>query len=111
MLDQPQNEGSKKRHGFRRKLVGTVKSDKMDKTIVVEVVRNFLHAKYKKYIQERKRFKAHDEKNECHIGDRVEIQEHSPISKHKRWVVTRIIATSTERLIEGLELPDEGVFK
>ena len=95
------------RRGFRRKLIGTVKSDKMDKTVVVEVVRNFLHNKYKKYVQERQRYQAHDENNECHIGDKVEIEEHRPISKHKRWMVTKVVTKSTERLIEGLTIPPE----
>ena len=80
-----------KKHGFRRKLVGFVRSNKGDKTVVVEVTRRYLHKKYLKYVKERARYHAHDEKNEFKIGDQVEIQEHRPISKLKRWVVTRML--------------------
>jgi small subunit ribosomal protein S17 len=83
-------------HGFRRKLVGRVKSDKCDKTVVVEVVRNARDPKYKKYVRARERYKAHDEKNEYKVGDRVEIQEHRPISREKRWIVTRLISRPVE---------------
>lgn len=83
-------------HGFRRKLVGRVKSDKCDKTVVVEVVRNARDPKYKKYVRARERYKAHDEKNEFKVGDRVEIQEHRPISREKRWIVTRLISRPVE---------------
>jgi small subunit ribosomal protein S17 len=78
--------------GFRRKLIGIVRSDKANKTVVVEVVRRYVHAKYHKYVKERVRYQAHDETNTYNRGDRVEITEHRPISKHKRWVVTRLIA-------------------
>ena len=76
---------------FKRRLTGRVTSDKMDKTVVVEVVRYAPHAVYKKYVRSRTRFKAHDEKNECRIGDRVEIAEHRPLSREKRWQVVRVI--------------------
>ncbi len=75
----------------RRVLVGTVTSDKMDKTVTVEVTRLKLDPKYKKYIRVRNRFKAHDEANECRVGDRVEILEHRPLSRTKRWRVTRLV--------------------
>ena len=68
---------------LRKTRLGTVVSDKMDKTIVVEVVRKFKHPLYKKYIKTTKKFKAHDEKNECGIGDYVEIAETRPLSKDK----------------------------
>jgi small subunit ribosomal protein S17 len=87
--------------GFRRRLVGTVRSDKMDKTVVVEVVRNLVHHKYKKYVTQTRRYKAHDEKNEYRVGDKVEIKEFRPISRQKCWVVTRMIAASAERQLEG----------
>ncbi|MBM3525276.1 MAG: 30S ribosomal protein S17 [Alphaproteobacteria bacterium] len=77
----------------------------MDKTVTVEVVRQTLDEKYKKYLTSRARYKAHDEKNEYLPGDRVEIQEHRPLSKNKRWIVTRLIARSAD--IEGLQLKDE----
>ena len=79
------------RRSFRRKLVGTVKSDQMDKTVVVEVVRRYVHTKYKKYVKARERYQAHDETNQFKVGDRVEIEEHRPISRHKRWIVTRLV--------------------
>lgn len=83
-------------HGFRRKLIGRVKSDKSDKTVVVEVIRNSRDPVYKKYVRARERYKAHDEKNEYKVGDRVEIQEHRPISREKRWIVTRLISRPVE---------------
>ncbi len=92
------------KEGFRRKLVGTVKSNKMDKTVVVEVGRSSLAPKYKKYVRSRARYNAHDEKNEYLVGDRVEIQEHRPISRSKRWVVTRLVSASATRRL-GEELP------
>lgn len=75
----------------RRRLVGRVSSDKMDKTVVVETVRYQLDPVYKKYVRVRRKYKAHDEQNEYRIGDRVEILEHRPLSKEKRWKVTRLI--------------------
>jgi small subunit ribosomal protein S17 len=75
-----------------RKIVGRVTSDKMDKTVVVEVVRFKVDAVYKKYVRVRKRYKAHDEKNEYKVGDRVEIMEHRPLSRHKRFKVVRLVA-------------------
>ncbi|TSC90658.1 MAG: small subunit ribosomal protein S17 [Parcubacteria group bacterium Gr01-1014_2] len=71
----------------RRKLKGVVVSDKMQKTIVVSVVRLKKHPKYKKYFKVTKKFKAHDENNQYHIGDKVLIEETRPVSKEKRWVV------------------------
>jgi small subunit ribosomal protein S17 len=83
-------------HGFRRKLVGRVRSDKMNKTVTVEVIRNALDPVYKKYIRVRERYTAHDETNQYKVGDRVEIQEHRPISRNKRWLVTRLVARRVE---------------
>jgi len=80
-----------KDRGMRRQLTGTVVSDKMDKTAVVEVERLVKHPLYKKYIRRRNKFAAHDKENSCHIGDKVLITESRPISKHKRWRVTDII--------------------
>jgi small subunit ribosomal protein S17 len=76
---------------FKRRMTGRVTSDKMDKTVVVEVIRHAPDPVYKKYVRTRARYKAHDEKNECKIGDRVEITEHRPLSRDKRWKVVRII--------------------
>jgi small subunit ribosomal protein S17 len=85
-----------KTHSFRRRLLGKVVSDKMDKTVVVEVVRRARDTVYKKYVRNRDRYKAHDEKNEFKVGDRVEIMEHRPISKDKRWKVIRLVARAVE---------------
>jgi len=71
----------------RRMLTGTVVSDKMDKTVAVEVIRRVQHARYKKYVNRRNVFKAHDEANECATGDTVVIQESRPLSRTKRWTV------------------------
>ena len=71
--------------------VGKVVSDKMDKTVVVAIVDNVKHPLYKKIIKRTVKMKAHDEKNEWKIGDRVEIMETRPLSKDKRWRVTNII--------------------
>ncbi len=76
---------------FRKTRVGKVVSDKMDKTIVVAIVDNVKHPLYKKIVKRTVKFKAHDENNECRIGDRVEIMETRPLSKDKRWRVVRII--------------------
>jgi len=74
-----------------RRLIGLVHSDKMTKTVVVEVIRYKLDPVYKKYVRVRTRYKAHDEQNEYHVGDRVEITEHRPLSKEKRWKVSRLV--------------------
>ena len=76
---------------LRKTRVGTVVSDKMDKTVVVAIQDNVKHPLYKKIIKRTVKFKAHDEKNECGIGDKVEIMETRPLSKDKRWRVTEII--------------------
>ena len=86
---QDQVQGAAQRQ--RRVLTGTVVSDKMEKTIVVQVQRRYKHPRYRKYVSERLRYKAHDEKNEYKVGDRVEIQEHRPISREKRWTVIRLV--------------------
>ena len=74
----------------RRVLTGRVTSDKMDKTVTVMVVRRVIHPLYKKFIRRSKKYAAHDELNECKIGDTVRIIESPPISKRKTWtVITR----------------------
>jgi small subunit ribosomal protein S17 len=77
--------------GIKRSLKGTVVSDKMDKSIVVSVERQFAHAKYKKQIKRTSRYKAHDENNTAKLGDRVSILECRPLSKDKRWLLEEII--------------------
>ena len=83
---------------YKRRLIGRVRSDKMDKTVVVEVVRFKRDPVYKKYIRVKKRYKAHDEKNEYKTGDRVEIIEHRPLSREKRWAVVRLIERPASEL-------------
>lgn len=75
----------------RKLLVGTVMSNKMDKTVVVAVTTVKQHPRYKKTIRLTKKFKAHDEENLCKMGDRVQIIESKPISRHKRWSVMEIL--------------------
>ena len=76
---------------LRKTRVGKVVSDKMDKTIVVAIADNVKHPLYKKIIKRTVKLKAHDENNECRIGDRVEVMETRPLSKDKRWLVINII--------------------
>ena len=76
---------------MRKVKVGKVVSDKMDKTMIVAVEDSVKHPLYKKIVKRTKRLKAHDEKNECKIGDRVEIMETRPLSKDKRWRLVEII--------------------
>ena len=81
---------------LRKTRVGKVVSDKMDKTVVVAIVDNVKHPLYKKIIKRTVKLKAHDEQNECRIGDRVEVMETRPLSKDKRWRVTNIIERAKE---------------
>ena len=76
---------------LRKTRVGTVDSDKKDKTVVVAIQDNVRHPLYKKIIKRTVKFKAHDEQNACGVGDKVEIMETRPLSKDKRWRVTAII--------------------
>ena len=71
--------------GRRKVMTGTVVSDKMDKTAVVTIERLVKHPQYGKYIRRRNRFKVHDEKNECRVGDIIRFMETRPLSKDKRW--------------------------
>lgn len=80
-----------KTRGKKRQLLGTVASDKMDKTVTVQVERLVKHRMYKKYIRRRAQFSAHDENNDCRIGDKVIITESRPLSKTKKWRVSRIV--------------------
>ena len=75
----------------RKVLVGQIISNKMDKTVVVNVERVRRHKLFGKVVRDRKRYKAHDEMNSCRVGDLVRIIESQPISKEKRWVVTEIL--------------------
>ncbi len=76
---------------IRKTQTGLVVSDKMDKTVVVEVTSKVQHRLYKKFVKRTVRFKAHDENNECKVGDTVRIMETRPLSKDKNWRVAKII--------------------
>jgi small subunit ribosomal protein S17 len=80
-----------KKQGMRRQMVGTVTSNKMDKTVIVLVERLVKSKLYHKYIRRRSKFAAHDESNACQIGDKVIITESKPLSRLKRWRVNKII--------------------
>jgi small subunit ribosomal protein S17 len=83
-----------------RTLVGTVVSDKMDKTVVVRVERLYLEPTYEKYVRRYTKFMAHDESNACEVGDKVRIVAHRPLSKHKRWKVQAKLATGAPPRVE-----------
>jgi len=78
--------------GRRRERTGLVLSDRMQKTVLVMVERIVVHPKYKKRVRMRAKYKAHDERNECRIGDRVVIVETRPLSRDKRWAVRSIVS-------------------
>jgi small subunit ribosomal protein S17 len=84
------------RRKARRRIIGVVTSNKMMKTVVVEVARRVKNPKFHKYTSTRVRYKAHDEKGEYKIGDRVEIVETRPLSKDKRWRVARLLERPQE---------------
>ena len=86
----------------RRRLIGRVASAKMQKTVVVEVVRFKRDNVYKKYVKVRKRYKAHDENGEYKAGDRVEIEEHRPLSREKRWKVVRLLERPAAELTHSI---------
>jgi small subunit ribosomal protein S17 len=90
----------------RRKVrTGVVTSDKMNKTRVVLVERRVSDRKYGKYLTNRTKYKAHDEKNEYKTGDRVEIEEHRPLSREKRWKVVKLIERPAQELTGTVETP------
>lgn len=91
--------------GRRKEFIGTVVSDKMDKTVVVMVETLVKHPLYGKYVKRRKKFMAHDENNECKIGDKVLIEETRPLSKRKRWRVKEILERA--KVLEA-EASEEG---
>jgi small subunit ribosomal protein S17 len=82
--------------GHRKERVGEVISNKMAKTIVVQVERRFPHPRYKKVVTGYSKFYAHDEKNEAKVGDRVRIQETRPLSKTKNWRLVEVVVRNTE---------------
>lgn len=88
-MTETQQETTKR--AFRKVRLGRVVSDRMDKTVVVQVTDRKSHPLYRKVIQHRVRFKAHDEGNECKIGDLVRIMETRPVSRDKRWRVVEVV--------------------
>lgn len=85
---------SQEERALRKSRVGVVTSDKMEKTVVVSVETLIEHPLYKKRIKQTKKFKAHDEQNQCKVGDKVRIMETRPVSKDKRWRVIEIIESA-----------------
>lgn len=79
------------KRNLRKERIGLVVSNKMDKSIVVQIERRFKHEIYKKFIKKTNKFVAHDEKNDCNIGDKVRIMETRPLSKNKNWRLVEII--------------------
>jgi small subunit ribosomal protein S17 len=83
-------------HDNGKTRVGVVVSNKMEKTAVVTVDRRVQHGKYKKFLTRRQRYKVHDEQNQCEIGDRVVIAECRPLSRDKRWRLSRVLEKATK---------------
>jgi small subunit ribosomal protein S17 len=81
----------------KRELVGRVVSDRMEKTVVVAVNSLFRHRLYQRTVRRTKKFMAHDEQNNCHVGDLVRIQESRPISRHKHWRVIDVLEEAAKR--------------
>ena len=81
---------------LRKVMIGTVTSDKMDKTVVVSVETSERHSTYKKTMKKTYKLKAHDEENKCQIGDKVKVMETRPLSKQKRWRVVEIMEKATK---------------
>ena len=82
---------------LRKTMIGTVKSDKMDKTVVVAVERNVRHKVYGKIVKKTYTLKAHDENNSCQAGDKVKVMETRPLSKDKRWRVVEILEKAVKK--------------
>lgn len=89
----------------RQEKVGIVTSNKMQKTVVVTVERRVIHPLYKRVVRRSRKFLAHDEKNECHVGDTVRIRETRPLSRQKRWRVIQVIAQAAQ----GAPVPEGSV--
>ncbi len=96
-----------KRDVNKKKITGIVVKDRMDKTIVVEVEKVFQHPKYHKYLKRKKRYKVHDEKNVCKLGDMVSIIEARPISKDKRWLLKEILKKEEPFLVQKEVVGDD----
>ena len=89
--------------GLKKVREGVVTSNRMDKTVVVSIQSHVIHSRYKKYLKRRTSVKAHDEKNECQIGDRVLIVECRPLSRDKRWRVRRVVEKAVQLDTDGNE--------
>ena len=87
----------KEKRNLRKTMIGTVKSDKMDKTVVVAVERNVRHKVYGKIVKKTYTLKAHDENNSCQAGDKVKVMETRPLSKDKRWRVVEIVEKAIQK--------------
>ena len=92
-----------KERGLRKERTGLVISDRMQKTVVVAVERTVMHPKYKRYLKRRTRVKAHDENNQSRVGDRVLIVEGRPLSRDKRWRVSKILQRAETIQVEEKE--------
>jgi small subunit ribosomal protein S17 len=110
-MEQAAMTRKQEKTGKRKVRSGVVVSDKMDKTVVVRIDRIKKHPKYKKYFRVWMKVKAHDEKNACQRGDEVEIVETRPLSKDKRWRVTRIVKKGEveEQSLEGEGNDPDGI--
>ncbi len=82
---------------LRKVMIGTVTSDKMDKTVVVSVETSVKHPIYGKIVKRTYKLKAHDENNECHVGDKVKVMETRPLSKDKRWRLVEIMEKAVKK--------------
>lgn len=100
--DAPQKAGEKVARKMRNEVVGRVVSDKMAKTIAVQVFSLVKHARYGKYIRQSSVFKAHDEKSEAKVGDLVRIFETRPLSKTKRWTLAEVVEKSKQ--VSGVDV-------
>lgn len=92
----------------RRRLVGRVVSDKMDKTVVVAIERRKLHRVYKKVVISTKKIMAHDESNSIKVGSLVRVVESKPLSRHKRWVVEAVLEDSEGQVIDPKQIGGEA---
>ena len=90
--EKVQEQSQEVERGQAKLMIGTVLRTGLNKTVVVEIIRSAKHPLYKKVIRRKKRYQAHDEKNECGVGDQVELMHTRPLSKLKRWRVSRIVA-------------------
>ena len=90
-VEKPKVEKQVEERNLRKVMIGIVKSDKMDKTVVVTIEQKVRHPKYGKIMKRTYNLKAHDEENKCGIGDKVKVMETRPLSKDKRWRVVEIL--------------------